>query len=105
MLTRIFCFGTKPLARLMYSAYFSSQESLRQYLLFHRFQVESQLAEIASYSERLVAKAQEIGSSGKCRGGFMNEVKTQFEIGEVSESIGLSFEDFDFVIEAFQGAG
>ena len=35
----------------------------------------------------------------------MNEVKTQFEIGEVSESIGLSFEDFDFVIEAFQGAG
>ena len=36
----------------------------------------------------------------------MDEIELQFEIGLVSESISLSFRDFDFVIEAFlQGAG
>lgn len=56
------------------------------------------------FQPRLIAyKEEKCGSSGKCRGGFMDEEEAQFEVGEVSESIGLSFEDFDFVIEPSRG--
>jgi hypothetical protein len=33
----------------------------------------------------------------------MDEEEAQFEVGEVSESIGLSFEDFDFVVKPSRG--
>lgn len=35
----------------------------------------------------------------------MDKEEAQFEVGDVSESVGLSLEDFDFGIEAFHEAG
>ena len=45
------------------------------------------------------------GSSGKCRDRLMDEVESQFEIGLIPEAVRLSFEDFDFVVEPFEGTG
>ena len=45
------------------------------------------------------------GSSGKPWGLLMNEEEAEFEVFGIPESVGLPFEDFDFVIEAFKGSG
>ena len=45
------------------------------------------------------------GSSGKPWGLLMNEEEAEFEVFGISESVGLPFEDFDFVVEAFKGSG
>jgi hypothetical protein len=41
------------------------------------------------------------GSSGKCRDRLMDEVESQFKIRLIPEPVGLSFEDFDFVVQSF----
>ena len=41
------------------------------------------------------------GSSGKCRDRLMDEVESQFKIRLIAEPVGLSFEDFDFVVQSF----
>ncbi len=35
----------------------------------------------------------------------MNEEEAEFEIFVIPESVGLPFENFDFVVEAFKGSG
>jgi len=40
------------------------------------------------------------GSSGKCRGRFMDEVQSELEVGHIPEAVGLSFENFDFVVRS-----